>query len=81
MRASRIADELGARVHRATVDRRLAAGLDLAREHVEEPRVSARGMARLTELLTDGRSPLYCPAPRGSKRAALRQTRATLLLG
>jgi hypothetical protein len=55
--------------------------LGLARDLVEEPRVSARGMARLKDLLTDGRSPLYCPAPRGSLRAALRHARTTLLLG
>src|SRR5688572_19370414 len=55
--------------------------LDLARDVVQEPSISARGMARLTELLTDGRSPLYYPSPRGALQAALRHTRSTLLLG
>jgi hypothetical protein len=47
----------------------------------EEETVSARGVARVEELLTDGRSPLYYPAPRGALGAALRHTQATLLLG
>ena len=55
--------------------------LDLARELVDEPRVSPRGMARLEQLLTDGRSPFYYPSPAGALRAALRHTRSTLLLG
>jgi hypothetical protein len=38
-------------------------------------------MARLAELLTDGRSRLYAPSPRGALQAALRHTRSTLLLG
>lgn len=38
-------------------------------------------MARLADLLTDGRSPLYYPSPRGALHAALRHTRITLLLG
>jgi hypothetical protein len=54
--------------------------LGLARALTEEPAVSARGMARIEELLTDGRSPLYYPAPRGALTAALSHTRATLLL-
>ena len=55
--------------------------LDLARDVVHEPSISARGMARLTELLTDGRSPFTSPSPRGALQAALRHTRSTLLLG
>jgi hypothetical protein len=47
----------------------------------EEEDVSARGVARVRELLTDGRSPLYYPAPPGALAAALRHARATLLLG
>jgi hypothetical protein len=47
----------------------------------EENTVSAKGVARVEELLTDGRSPLYLPAPRGSLAAALSHARATLLLG
>ena len=55
--------------------------LDLARLLCEEETVSARGTARIEELLTDGRSPLYYPAPRGALAAALRHARVTLLLG
>jgi hypothetical protein len=46
----------------------------------EEEQVSARGVARVEELLTDGRSPLYFPAPRGALAAAARHARVTLLL-
>jgi hypothetical protein len=53
----------------------------VARTLIEEETVSARGVARVEELLTDGRSPLYYPAPRGALGAALRHARATLLLG
>jgi hypothetical protein len=55
--------------------------LGLARALTDEQTVSARGVARVEELLTDGRSPLYYPAPTGALTAALRHTRATLLLG
>jgi hypothetical protein len=55
--------------------------LDLAHLLTEEDTVSPRGVARIEELLTDGRSPLYYPAPRGALAAALRHARATLLLG
>ena len=54
--------------------------LGLARTLTEEQAVSARGMARVEELLTDGRSPLYYPAPSGALAAALRHPRSTLLL-
>jgi hypothetical protein len=54
--------------------------LGLARLLTEEPTVSARGVARVEELLIDGRSPLYYPAPRGALSAALRHARTTLLL-
>jgi hypothetical protein len=55
--------------------------LGLARLLTEEETVSARGVARIEELLTDGRSPLYYPSPEGTLAAALRHARATLLLG
>ena len=55
--------------------------LGLAYLLTDEESVSPRGVARVEELLTDGRSPLYYPAPRGTLAAALRHTRATLLLG
>ena len=54
--------------------------IGLARLLTEEETVSARGVARIEELLTDGRSPLYYPAPPGALTAALRHARATLLL-
>jgi hypothetical protein len=55
--------------------------LGLARALTDEETVSARGVARVEELLTDGRSPIYYPSPAGALRAALLHTRATLLLG
>jgi hypothetical protein len=55
--------------------------LGLARTLTGEQAVSARGMARVEQLLKDGRSPLYYPAPSGALAAALRLTRATLPLG
>jgi hypothetical protein len=55
--------------------------LGLARLLTGEEQVSARGVARVEELLTDGRSPLYFPAPRGALAAAARHARVTLLLG
>jgi hypothetical protein len=68
-------------VQRAAILDERAALLGLARVLTEEQAVSARGVARVEELLTDGRSPLYYPAPRGSLAAALRHAHATLLLG
>ena len=55
--------------------------IGLARLLTEEETVSARGMARIEELLTDGRSPLYYPSPQGTLAAALRHARITLLMG
>jgi hypothetical protein len=54
--------------------------LGLARLLTEEQTVSARGVARVEELLTDGCSPLYYPSPQGALSAALRHARTTLLL-
>lgn len=67
-------------VQRAAILGERAALLGLASLLIEENAVSARGVARVEELLTDGRSPLYYPAPRGSLAAALRHARTTLLL-
>ena len=67
-------------VQRGAILEERAELLRLARLLTEEQTVSARGMARVEQLLTDGRSPLYCPAPRGALSAALRHARITLLL-
>ena len=42
--------------------------------------VSARGVALIEELLTDGSSPFYMSHPEGALDEALRQARAALLL-
>ena len=49
--------------------------LGLARVLTEEDNVSPRGVARVEELLTNGRSPLYYPSPPGTLGAALRHAR------
>jgi hypothetical protein len=68
-------------VQRGAILNERALLIGLARLLTEEETVSARGVARVEQLLTDGRSPLYYPAPRGALPAALRHARATLLLG
>jgi hypothetical protein len=55
--------------------------LGLAGELDGRDPVSPRGVARVSRLLTDGRSPLYAPSPRGALRAELRHLRMTLLMG
>lgn len=45
-----------------------------------EDEVSARGVALIDRLLTDGTSPIYAPFPRGTLAADLRHARAALLL-
>jgi len=68
-------------VQRSAILEERAQLLSLARLLTEEENVSARGVARVEELLTDGRSPFYYPSPRGTLAAALRHARTTLLLG
>lgn len=65
---------------RAILDER-ALLIGLACLLTEDATVSARGVARIEELLTNGRSPLYYPSPQGTLAAALRHARTTLLLG
>jgi hypothetical protein len=67
-------------VQRAAILDERAELLGLARLLTEEETVSPRGVARVEELLTDGRSPLYYPAPQGTLAAVLRHARITLLL-
>ena len=68
-------------VQRSAILNERAQLLGLAHLLTEEETVTARGVARVEELLTSGRSPLYFPSPPGALGAALRHTKATLLLG
>jgi hypothetical protein len=54
--------------------------LELADELAGEDELSARGIALVEALLTDGTSPIYTPSPDGALHAALTHARATLHL-
>jgi hypothetical protein len=54
--------------------------LQLADELAGEEELSARGIALVEGLLTDGASPIYTPSPDGALHAALTHARATLHL-
>jgi hypothetical protein len=65
-------------VHRPAVREARAELLCLARELVERPHLSPRGVALTTTLLSDGTGPLYRPAAKGELAAAVARARHAL---